>query len=1246
MIYYDGKAEDLPELPAGAKLVSWGDYTYTIARNGNVTLDDIFTALGITAITVSDVQSIATDSSVLEVNDLTVKSLQNFTEPQTLTVTLKNGMTGSISVICEMLEEKDNLNLFLDSNTMYSYEGESETRALSVPAIMQQDDTLNLTLSFSEIPEGQEGERQMTLLGTMKYTFPAGLTVSAVPSTITFNIQSGEQTLSVTAAVSFNAETGVLSVTGDYGDQAAAVSAATAVSFTVPVSVQVNTVPHDYELGNSLTLSAVKSHNVKVSSFTAGSYNEETGTVTYTAVVEAENDLDFDGNEYAVFIEDSATGAVGSYTYAHKAGFALTEGAPATQVNGAEVVPDTPTAFTGFPLTIAHMYEGDTITLTYTAKPQHGSYDKDTYTATAENTITITNKDTFGNPNLSNDPDDDWATAKTEGVPCTLLTREYVTLDGSWAYWRVTVNPDGYTLNGGSPLTLADTFDDDYPTKETKTDAGQSIDYASVVVSNGSVTYDYSGSTGTFVIPDSTPVTITYRTRITAQPGEAKNFRGTAVLKTDTYGDVIASATAGVTGDPVVIYPSASDVTGSGNYMVKLYVYGDRAMQKGIEGVTFILLDANQRALEYKLGANAGQPVTFTTGSDGYANIELHEEPGDVSIEKNTGYYLEMMQAVEGYQKDNTLYSFMITDDPAYSTGSFYQYYNGDTMKVRLYAPTPGLSVSIRFSGSYTLSEEQQNAVTAILQKLDENDHWVEVERHPYTDSQWGAITFSEKLYDETLEYQNFYRVVEENENPWDLPEYIHIETTFYSMVNTASSDPKKEPQEFTVSSADDSVNVVIDNRYEDPQVTIVKMDKSTGEVLPGTVFKVYQIVDGEPSGEVVFDEGPYTTDENGEIVIRGRTEFESEKLYGIKETQAPELVDPDTHTTIRYLLPLNAEWHYFYFCNDDYLEPRILENLPAGATAINLTNNGDRITIDNQREKITVPVMKLWQGNNWPENAEVVVGLYRSVEGVEGEEAVCYDDGTPRTATLNKTIPYNNTAFSDLPSRDEQNRNYIYSIKEESINGQDPLDARYNQEYGISSAGVYIVRNKPATTLTVSKEWYDFEGNKVENETLLAAQSPVTFDVYRSSAKFVDGTPGDGITNADMTAFVSTLTRVREKLSFSAADNWGMSIRDLDRQDDLGNPYYYYILETVPSFGNELYEVNETAGTVLIKNKIAPETVSLTVTKAELVDDPRPESLDREFEFTLKLQVDDAHPIRSWKGRSTPTRQTRTTTW
>ena len=1210
VIYYDGKKEDLPAIPDSVSLISWGDYTYTIKKNYTATLDEIFTALGITAIHSTDVQSIsASDPSVLEITDLTVKSLKTFTEPQTLTVTLTNGMSGTIIIACETLEESENLNLFLDSGTVYSYEGETDTHPLSVPAILKEGDKLNLTLSFSEIPEGQEGERQMKLLSPMKYTFPAGLKVSDVPGTISINLQ-GEETVTATVMQGTDSETGatILTVTADTSVQATAINASEVVSFTVPVTVQPGTIPSEYELGNDMKLMAVKPNNVKVSSFTAENYNTENGTVSYTVEVVAESNLDTDEQEYPVTITDSATGyASGSYTYTQGN---KPEGKPATQVNGQEVQPGVETSFTGFPLTVAHMYDGDKITLTYTAKPQHGSYDAATQMVSLENTVTIDNS---GNP--SNDPEDDTLSATCGSVSYAPLKREYVSLDGSWAYWRVTVNPGGYALNGGKAVTLDDTFHD-----EVTGDAKQSIDYSSVAITgSGDVTYDYSGNTGTFVIPDSTPVTITYRTRITAQPGEAKTFRGTAVLKTAKYGDEIARSTAGVTTEPVVIYPSASDVAGTGNYMVKLFVYAEGMMQQGIEGATFILLDANQRALEYKVGDNKGQPVTFTTGSNGYVNIELHEEDGDVSIEKNTGYYLEMMQAVPGYQKDNTLYSFMITDDPDYNSGGFYTYYNGDTMKVRLYAPTPGLSVSIRFSGSYALRKDQQDEVTAVLQKLDEHDHWVEVERHPYTDTQWGAIIFKTPLYDPTLGlYQNQFRVVVANESPWDLPENIHVETTYYSMVNTDGSDPKTTPQEFEVENAKDTVNVVIDNRYEDPQLTIVKMDKSNGELLPGAVFSVYKIVNGAEVGEPVTT---FTTDDNGELVIRGGESFESETLYGIKETVPPT----------DYLLPLEAEWHYFYFCNDEYLEPSILANLPEGATAVNLTNNGDRITVGNQKKLITIPVMKLWQGNTWPKNAEVVVGLYRSVEGVEGEETVENGDGTPRTVTLNSGMPYNNTAFKDLPSRDDQDRNYIYSIKEETINGQNPLDAGYIQEYGISSAGVYIVRNKPATALTVSKEWYDWNDVKVTDPDTLAAQSPVTFDVYRFSVPFEDSNPDDGITNADMTAFVSNLVKVRENLSFGDP-NWSISIPDLDKQDDLGAPYYYYILETVPNFGNELYVLDEDNGSIKIQNKTAPDIVNLTVTKAALRDDPRQESLDRPFEFTLKLMADDTHPVRNWQ--------------
>ena len=1209
---------------ASLESLSWSK-AYPIERNSTVTLDDIFRGCEITDITSAEVESLsASDEEILQVDGLTVKNLKTFSEAQTLTLTLKNGMIGTISVILAPLPESSDLNGFLDGNTVFKYVGEDNTHALTEPAVLNQGDSLQLNLSFSEISEGQEGERQMKLLSPMTYTFPEELSVSSVPAFVTLSVQNGEQTQDFPASATFDEGTRILTVTGIYGDQEAVVQASTMASFTVSVTVQPVSVPGEYELGNDMTLSVVKPRNVKVSSFTAGDYDAATGTITYTAIVEADNDLDTDEQDYPVTITDATSGFMsGSYTYTQGN---KPEGKPATLVNGTEVESGVETSFTCFPLTIAHMYDGDTITLTYRATPLHGSYDRETQMVSLKNTVMIDNN---GNP--SNDPDDDTASVTAGSVSYKPLTREYVTLDGSWAYWKVTVNPNGYTLNDGNSLTLADTFDD-----KMIGDAEQSIDYASIeITSAGNVTYDYSGSTGTFVIPDNTPVTITYRTRITAQPGQAALFRGTARLRDDAK-NLIDEDTAGVTKDPVPIYPSPSDVTGS-DYMVKLYVYADGQMQTGIPGAQFILLDANQRPLEY----SEGQPITFTTGSDGYVDIKLDQDSVGISIEKNTGYYLEMMHAFTGYQKDNTLYSFMITDDPAYETGGFYQYYNGDTMKVRLYPATPGLSVSIRFSGSYALREDQQNEVTAVLQKLDENDNWVEVESHPYTDSQWGAITFSEKLFDETLAYQNFYRVVVENENPWDLPEYIHVETTYYSMVNTDSSDPYKKPQEFSVTNANDSVNVVIDNRYEDPQLTIVKMDKSTGDVLPGTIFEVYKIVEGKATGDAVTS---YTTDASGEIVIRGGGAFQSETLYGIKETEAPT----------DYLLPLNAEWHYFYFCNDDYLEPSILANLPQGATAINLTSNGDRITIGNQKQLITVPVMKLWQGNAWPEpkieeieEVEVVVGLYRAVEGVKGEpEAVLNEDGTRLQVTLNSTMPYNNVAFTNLPSRDGENRNYIYSIKEEYINGivptpeeKDgvlPLDAGYNQEYGISSAGAYIVRNKPATTLTVSKEWYDLAGNRIEGEEL-AAQSSVTFDVYRSSTPFEDSDPDDGVTNADMTAFVSNLTKVREKLSFGASDNWTMSIPDLDKQDDFGNPYYYYVLESIPSFGNELYVLDEEKGTITIQNKIAPNTVNLTVTKAALVDDPRPGSLDRDFNFTLKLMADDTHPVRSWQVYTDP---------
>ncbi len=282
---------------------------------------------------------------------------------------------------------------------------------------------------------------------------------------------------------------------------------------------------------------------------------------------------------------------------------------------------------------------------------------------------------------------------------------------------------------------------------------------------------------------------------------------------------------------------------------------------------------------------------------------------------------------------------------------------------------------------------------------------------------------------------------------------------------------------------------------------------------------------------------------------------------------------------------------------------------------------------------------MQIWEGNTWPDRVNhVVVGLYQSVNGEE-PRPVTYEDETQKTVVLTRYAPYNNSAFTSLPTRDDQNRTIVYSVKEEGIfTGEDETPdtnilADYVQQYGVSGSGVYIIRNKQATSLTVVKEWQDSDGTP-DDETL-AAQPDIKFDVYRSTQPIPedidgDGITNDGITNDEMTALVASMQKVRDGLSFGHSDGWQMTINDLEQKDDTGKRYYYYILETVPSFGDEVYELAD-GGKITIRNQVLPATTTLTVKKAKLVNDPRTEAVHTDFGFTLAL-AKDTHPIRSYQ--------------
>ena len=109
-------------------------------------------------------------------------------------------------------------------------------------------------------------------------------------------------------------------------------------------------------------------------------------------------------------------------------------------------------------------------------------------------------------------------------------------------------------------------------------------------------------------------------------------------------------------------------------------------MTKPIAGVTFTLVDENGEPVLYtktssKAGHvhNAGDPVTYITGPDGYAEIKPSEEDDGFSIQKGITYYLKETGTPSDYAYNNTIYRFTISDHPNYSR---YEYHSGDIMKI------------------------------------------------------------------------------------------------------------------------------------------------------------------------------------------------------------------------------------------------------------------------------------------------------------------------------------------------------------------------------------------------------------------------------------------------------------------------------------------------------------------------------------------------------------------------------------
>ena len=785
------------------------------------------------------------------------------------------------------------------------------------------------------------------------------------------------------------------------------------------------------------------------------------------------------------------------------------------------------------------------------------------------------------------------------------VRKRIVEIDGNWVSYEVVINPDKLALNENRELTgnytdeadyadlnryrVTDTFGNVASLTDSNAQNNQSVDYSTIEISldgqkdtGKKVSYDYSGSTGTFMVPDETAVAITFKTRIVVDDYAA--IYNDAAIMTRNDNSFVALFQKRVT-ETVKVYPGSSDIMeNTGEYYVRLYKYAENHMETGLPGAKFRLLDNNRKPLTYLRGNQLGQEIIFTTDENGYARIELDRSQTGLTIERNTLYYLEEIEPLVAgdtyYQKDNTLYSFIITDSPTYDIGNLYRYFNGDILKVRNYPESAGIQISKRFTGNVDLTETEQQKTSFRLVKDDGNGDWTEIERINYKASSWGDpfyygyYTFNNNLVDVTDGNLpvGTYRILESSAPT--VQDGVMVRTTW--SVNCAADvsysildDTALKGVEFTVTAENSGrcINILCTNEYIENKLTIKKVDAQTGEALGGAEFTAYSAsgekittyttydVEGDTKGytSIAFDEQYYRTG----------------VLYYAVETGAPA----------RHILPENPEKIYFYFSSSD--APGVPSGLPAGETAVDLSASFAEVTVENRQLMMEVPVVKSWDlGTNhdwrWPEQvAEVKIGLYRSINGSVAT-AVTDDSGEPLTLILKKDRPFDRDTFTNLPAEDGVGNKIQYSIRELAVTDADGTDitANYAPSYAETNAGIYAVKNRDGVSVKVEKEWCDKDGNPIENETILASKPDVSFDLYRSTVE-LSGDQPFARTELEQARTNGTLELVQAGLTLGAADDWEAVIESLEKYSSDGTEYQYYVIETESSY-TDGYQVTQ----------------------------------------------------------------------
>ena len=472
------------------------------------------------------------------------------------------------------------------------------------------------------------------------------------------------------------------------------------------------------------------------------------------------------------------------------------------------------------------------------------------------------------------------------------LTKEILTSDEDlkktdtdiFADFRITLNPSAQVLNNGDPLTMTDTV------------SNLSVDITSIVASPSSgVSWDMSGNTVTYIIPDATKVVITYRARVIytsiGESGQtiSVNFSNSAQMK--GYSDEINKTAE-----------RKNSGQGQGTVAsINLMKYKAGDMTQRLQGAEFTLLDSNRNPVKDKYN----NFVVFVTDSNGMINVEGDADQLGWFIEENKRYYLRETKAPSGYMLSDFDYSFLISEDGT-TNYSEYIYHSGDTMTAKNY---PGTDVKIEKVWSDGNNNHNNDNVTIRLQQAIEKDKdsegkpiygtWnntirKEVEISPKT-YEWQDVSSITKVLDTNNEWQDVFTSL-----PLVVPsDLTNVESSqdlsvIYRVIEIKinDTDVPEDSDSVTITEGTDggSYSFVINNKVDSQLISIYlrKIEKDSNPIKPlaNAEFTLYKYTDSSYNEyDREFVAAPKTTLSDGELEFDKLTEG----YYELVETHTPD---------------------------------------------------------------------------------------------------------------------------------------------------------------------------------------------------------------------------------------------------------------------------------------------------------------------------------------------------------------------